>query len=74
MVVPPLMDADVHLPVAVDARPSVEELERLEVDVLVCHHRHRRPVTMKLMPKRRKLSPNQSKTKPKPVQSHRHHC
>jgi hypothetical protein len=61
MVMPPLVDADMHLPVAVDARPSVEELEGLEVKVPVRHRCHRCPKALKLMTKRRKLSPNRSK-------------
>jgi hypothetical protein len=66
MVVPPLVDVEVHLPVVVYARPSVEEVKGLEVKVPVCHRHHCRPMNLKLMPKRRKLGPNRSSR-------HRHH-
>jgi hypothetical protein len=46
VVVTPLLDAIVHLPVVVDARPYVEELWELEAGVL--EHRHRRPRALKL--------------------------
>jgi hypothetical protein len=46
VVVTLLLDAVVHLPMAVDARPYVEELWELEVGVL--EHRHHRSRAQKL--------------------------
>jgi hypothetical protein len=60
MVVPPLVDATVHLPMAVDARPYVEELWELKAGVP--EHRHRRPRAKKLKLRMEELSKIRSKT------------
>jgi hypothetical protein len=60
VVVTPLLDADVHLPVAVDARTYVEELWELEVGVP--EHRHHRPRAQKLKLSMEKPSNIRSKT------------
>jgi hypothetical protein len=56
VVVPPLVDAVVHLPVAADARPFVEELGELKVRVP--EHRHRRSSALKLKPRMEKPNKN----------------
>jgi hypothetical protein len=56
VVVPPLVDAIVHLPVAADARSFVEELGELKVRVP--EHRHRRPSALKLKPRMEKPNKN----------------
>jgi hypothetical protein len=70
VVVPPLVDAEVHPPVAVDAHRSVEELE---VGVPVCHRRHHRPMAPKLVTRRRKLSKSWRKTSLSRSSRHHHH-
>jgi hypothetical protein len=70
VVVPPLMDADVHPPVTVDARRSVEEIE---VGVPVCHRCSRHPMAPELETRRRKLSKNWSKTSLSRSSHHHHH-
>jgi hypothetical protein len=60
VVVTPLVDAVVHLPVAVDARPYVEELWELEAGVP--EHRHRRSRAQKLKLRMEKMSKIRSKT------------
>jgi hypothetical protein len=60
VVVPPFVDAVVHLPVAVDARPYVEELWELEAGV--AEHRHHHPRAQKLKLRMEKLSKIRSKT------------
>jgi hypothetical protein len=58
--VTPLLDMVVHLPVAMDARPYVEELWDLEAGVP--EHRHRRPRAQKLKLSMEKSSKIRSKT------------
>jgi hypothetical protein len=60
VVVTPLVEVVVHLPVAVDACPYVEELWELEAGV--SEHRHRRPRAQKLKLRMEKLSKIRSKT------------
>jgi hypothetical protein len=52
----------VHLPVAMDTHPFVDELGVLEVGVLEHRHCHRRPRTLKLKPRKEKLNNSWSKT------------
>jgi hypothetical protein len=54
------MNAVVHLPMVVDARPYVEELWELEAGVP--KHRHHRPRAQKLKLRMEKLSKIRSKT------------
>jgi hypothetical protein len=60
VVVMPLLDAVVHLLVALDARPYVEDLWELEAGVP--EHRHRHPRDLKLKLSMEKLSKIRSKT------------
>jgi hypothetical protein len=68
--VPPLVDAVVHLPVAVDACPYMEELWELEAGVP--EHRHHRLRALKLKPRMEKLSKSWIKTSLSWSSRHRH--
>jgi hypothetical protein len=67
----PLGDVVVHLPVAVDARPYVEELWELEDGV--SKHRHRRPRAPKLKRRMEEPSKNRNNTSLSRTNIHRHH-
>jgi hypothetical protein len=60
VVMAPLVDAVVHLPVAMDVHPYVEELWELRAGVL--EHRHCRPRAQKLKLRMEKPSKIRSKT------------